>query len=230
MKRINIFLAALLASALVAGPASAVPKLQTYIVGSDFQYNYAPIESDTWVTTSGSFDLKVVGYWHPIPEDPPLDMVLAPPTYDYLDVCLMISAPTDQSGTVWINGIEINSFCNNYNRQETGLDWNTKGLFRKDMNLAFYKVGRIDNKQANAWNYDHGLIHERGWGDEALLDVVVRGFSWTHFDAIGIDSHGKRYRNPHSHDSSYFATPEPGTLSLLGLGLLGLVPILRRNR
>jgi hypothetical protein len=100
--------------------------------------------------------------------------------------------------------------------------------------FGFMNIGRIDNDQINAYDYMSGSMSNPGWGDEILLNVVVSGYSWTHFDAVGVDSHDRTYTNPYSHDASYYrdkhATPEPGTLSLLGLGLLGMVPILRRKR
>jgi hypothetical protein len=88
----------------------------------------------------------------------------------------------------------------------------------------------VDNNQVNAYHYGYGYIGKPGWGDEILLDVVVRGFDWAHFDAIGVDACGRTFTNSPCHDSSYHATPEPSTLSLLGLGLLGIAPLLRRRR
>ena len=52
-------------------------------------------------------------------------------------------------------------------------------------------------------------------------------------DALG-DEGGRIYASPFSHDASAGGRPdnpipEPGTLSLLGAGLLGLVPFMRRR-
>jgi hypothetical protein len=101
--------------------------------------------------------------------------------------------------------------------------------------FAFKGIGRIDNNRRNAHEYSCNGIGNPGWGDEILLNVVVSGYSWTHFDAVGVDSKGNTFTNPYSHDASYYrdhnhATPEPGTLSLLGLGLLGMIPVLRRKK
>ncbi|MBN2070080.1 MAG: choice-of-anchor N protein [Candidatus Krumholzibacteriota bacterium] len=235
MGKCSILATLLLSLSLIGSSAMAVPKLQTYITGSDYYYNYSGDE-DSWVTTSGNFDLKVVGYWDPMVPTTTSgldsEMLAFRPDYDYMEVYVVVNVPTGQSGTVWINGVEINTF---YNYGDAGLasaapSWYNKTMLPSIHNFNFYRVGEMDNLRANAWHYDEGIIHEQGWGDEALLDVVVRGFEFANFDAIGIDSYGKRYVSPNSHDASYFATPEPGTLSLLGLGLLGIAPLLRRKK
>ncbi|MBU8923488.1 MAG: choice-of-anchor N protein [Bacteroidales bacterium] len=237
MKKMTILTLTIMMTGLLAGSALAVPRLQTYIVDSEFYGNFQHVEEDVWVTTARNFDLKVVGYWASADIDDSkltnsFDVLKSPMAYDQMDTYLVISVPTGQSGTVWINGVEINSF---YNYGDPGLagsapSWYTKTLLPSLKNYNFYHAGSLDNDDVNAWHYDHGIIHEPGWGDEMLFDFVVSGFDWTHVDAVGRDSFGKLHKAPHSHDSSYFATPEPGTLSLLGLGLLGIAPLLRKKK
>ncbi|MBN1162988.1 MAG: choice-of-anchor N protein [Candidatus Krumholzibacteriota bacterium] len=238
MKKLLILDLAVLLALFFAGSALAVPRLQTYIVNSRYEYNYNYLDSRSWIANQRNFDLKVVGYWGSTQAATGGGSVnfltgTSAPSYDYMDCYVAISVPLRQSGTVWINGVQINSFTNFFDARPEGTNpsWliplTRPSIFGK---YNFQDIGRIDNSQQNAWHYDHGQITEPGWGDEILLDVVVSGFDWAHFDAIGVDRNGRTYSSTYDHDSSYFATPEPGTLSLLGLGLLGIAPLLRRKK
>ncbi len=233
MKRLlGIGLTLLVAFALT-GSAIAVPRLQTYIVGSSYYNNYSYMDKDSWITSNKYFDMKVIGYWQPAGSHAGVLTAKAPPAYDYLDTYLAISVPRNEFGRIWINGVEITSFTD-YMRavpSDVSPRWRLP-LSRpsKFGKFNFAGIGRIDNDQINAYHYDHGMIHEPGWGDEILLNIVVNGYSWANFDAVGVDASGRTYTNPGSHDAGYFGTPEPGTLSLLGVGLLGLVPLLRHKR
>lgn len=220
---------------IVAGAALAVPRLQTYIVGSTYHDFYRQ-EFNSWITNSTNFDLKVVGYWQPAAnggtsQNPPC-------RYDFMDTFLMVSTPIGQSGTVWINGIEMTGFGGYWATLPDGLHPNPSLRNHRPASLGrfqFASIGRIDNNQINAYDYTRSGIGNPGWGDEILLNIVVSGYSWAHFDAAGIDRYGSTFTNPYSRDASYYrdgnhAVPEPGTLSLLGLGILGMIPILRKKR
>ncbi len=239
MKRLTSLAVMSLFLLMVAGNALAVPRLQTYIVGSSYERSHA-LEHDSWITTSTNFDLKVVGYWNPASGgggSTTLGHGRAGRIYDFMDTYLMISTPIGQSGTVWINGVEMTDIGGYWSNLPGELNPNPSLRFHMPAAIGqfgFMNIGRIDNDQINAYDYMSGSMLNPGWGDEILLNVVVSGYSWTHFDAVGVDSHGRTFTNPYSHDASYYrdkhATPEPGTLSLLGLGLLGMVPILKRKR
>lgn len=232
MSRLTLMLLAILTVVSVAQGAFAQPRLQTYIVDSDYHYNYSMIDRRSWVSNTSDFDLKVVGYWGATSTDAYSLTGAAAPAYQSLNCYLAISVPWNQSGTVYINGVEITSFTRYRDALPSGvrpawyLRYTTPSLLGK---FNFYNIGTIDNDQVGAWHYDHGMIHTPGWGDEVMLDVVVRGFDWAHFDAVGVDARGRTYTNPYDYDSSYFSTPEPGTLSLVGIGLIGIA-LLRKKR
>ncbi|OQX83326.1 MAG: hypothetical protein B6D63_06420 [Candidatus Latescibacteria bacterium 4484_7] len=238
MKRLVIIAVTSILMLSIAATAFAAPRLQTYIVGSKYHWRYG-LDRSSWVTNNQNFDLKVVGYWRRYSPSASrwnsnfLGCHQGQPRYDYLNTYVVISVPKKQSGQVWINGVEVQTFSD-YLDAVPGdvspagyLRWHRPSRFGK---FNFTNIGVIDNDQINAMHYNHGRIMSPGWGDEILLNIVVRGYDWAHFDAVGVNSRGRTFTNPPGYDSSYFATPEPGTLSLLGLGLLGLVPIIRRKK
>ena len=97
MKKLFTCLVTLSLVVLIAGSAVAVPRLQTYIVGSE--YTTTAEDAGSWMTNNSSFDLKVAGYWAAASERRPY--------YDFMGVGLLIGVPRDETGSVFINGMEI---------------------------------------------------------------------------------------------------------------------------
>lgn len=237
MKRTMLMTVAALTILALSVPAAAVPRLQTYIVDSHYAAYSGGLDFGSWVSNSSNFDLKVVGYWAPDGSSSGSGSIERPmyrmPAYDYMDCYLAMSVPRGQSGAIYVNGVEISAFDQWMASLPSGTAPSPSIAYSGPQafsDYSFLNIGRIDNDQVGAHHYGFGRIYSPGWGDEITLDIVVRGFDWAHFDAIGVDAMGNTFTNSQFHDSSYYATPEPSTLSLLGIGLLGLAPLLRRKK
>jgi hypothetical protein len=231
----RFFIFAILVSAVLtaAAPAMAVPTMQSYIVGSTYMnkvgFPFPPsMEQYSWITYNSNFTYRAVGFWSPGDGiDPP------PPVYDEMSVYVVIGVPKGQTGSISINGTPITGFSSS--DPAIGVADVPESFYNHElMDSSDYQMvylGQINNSAKEAYSYDRGAIGlEPTFGGEIDVRVEVRGYEWVHFDAVGVGVYDNlTYVNPYSHDASYHA-PEPGTLSLLGVGLLGLVPILRRKK
>ena len=217
------FVAALFVLIVVgyASPSLAVPRLQSYIWNSSYISDGIP-DQGTWVTSNDNFFVTTAAYWKEF-EFSDLCSYDSRPAYDYIDCYLRVGVPKGETGNIMINGIAINSLVSTPPPILAPL---TLG----EIDYKYVRVGELSNCYVGALHFDHGVIHEPGWGSMKTAFVSVSGYSSVLFDATGLDSRGRAYINPQTHDARYCTTPEPGTLSLLGLGLLGAVPFIRRKR
>jgi hypothetical protein len=219
------FFAVLVALVIVgyACPSLAVPRLQSYIWHSSYLSDGLP-DQGTWVTSNDNFFVTAAAYWKEF-EFSDLYNYDARPAYDYMDCFLRVGVPKGETGSILINGIAINSLVSTPPPALAPL-----ALGEAEIDYKYIRVGKLSNCYVGALHFDHGVIHEPGWGSMKTAFVSVSGYSSVLFDATGLDSYGRSYINPQTHDARYSATPEPGTLSLLGLGLLGAVPLIRWKR
>jgi hypothetical protein len=214
-----------LAILAVADPSLAVPRLQSYIWWSDYVADGLSTEG-SWVTNNRTFLLTTAAYWKEF-EFSDLYMRGARPAYDYMDCYLRVGVPMGESGDIFINGMRISALAT---APPTALVPLMLAEETSGLSYRYVRLGSMTNTWVGALHFDHGIIHEPGWGSMFTAAVSVSGYSNVQFDAAGLDALKMPYMNPNSHSANFAATPEPGTLSLLGIGLLGAIPFLRKMR
>lgn len=212
---------------LTSPVANAVPDLQLFVTG-DYDW-----ETETWITTSSSFDLYVVSAKH-----------------ENLDVIVCISlATTDLPGDVSIewDSSPVEDWVWGYAPIDNlPADWNGGEDLPRHGNFPtwfaevdagdYYLSDLVGDVQPD----ENGIYWDPSGGNgggEATRPGMVRSFhvdvggafTYIHFDAYTLNEDGTINRfAPFSHDAG--VVPEPGTIILLGTGLVGIGLSIRRRR
>ncbi|MEW6068547.1 MAG: choice-of-anchor N protein [Nitrospirota bacterium] len=244
-----IFIAMFLIS-LTGSQAFALPTLQTYIDGA-IAGDYGSDEDTWWYVGSGTFNLYVVGAYGPntqslegvtllisIPEGETGTISISP--IDTLDTPELLTTtgqgsasetnPTGDADSDILTDITGNdgyetldflpaTFNSHYPLQDDVSDF------------ILFDLYSFDDSESGLYDYnaEDGTITQasQSTGEQKEYLVTITGFTWAHFDSYGLETEEKGNNvvttweiNPGSHDATY-VIPEPGTLMLMGSGLLG---------
>ena len=221
MKKVFLVLAI---SAAAVSTANAVPDLQLFIAGANYDHI-----TDSWVTASNSFDLYVVSA-NSSREDVIVSLALG-----QMDDPGGVSANfggTVISNTDWTYGYApLDNYYDSWNGGLTDLPrhsvfpTNFVEMHTGNFGINDHVGDVMPDKYGDFWNPSTGNGYAGAWGEVRSFHVELGGiFSQIHFDAYTLNNDGTiREFAPFSHDASALsAVPEPATIFLLGAGLIGV--------
>ena len=239
----------------MAQSASAIPNLQIYIPGAEYDE-----ESETWVINSYDYELQVIGahedvlgvkFAMAVPEDESGKIDVSWKKPDESDYGSSYSASPVESLYMTPSGsMGYSDYRDSYNGSEPdpstygygvaedgdyplmgdGSQVPPHGVFPTDF-YEYYigDFGTNDIVQNHIPGEEEG---DEAEGEKKLFDISVSGYTWVDIVAynhvILSENKAKYVVSPFSHDGAS-GVPEPTTMLLLGTGLLGVAWIGRRK-
>jgi hypothetical protein len=210
MKKLILLLVSM--ALLIAGSANAVPDLQMFIAGSSYDQT-----TDTWVTNSNTFDLYVIGA-NTAMSDVLVSMALNTPA----------SENPNGSVSIGVDGTPYDSWT--YGTPNLLPPHDIFPAWYTEFNSGNYGlIGGVGNTLEG---YDPSitgyLSNSNASGQFKKFTISISGTDYAHFDGFlyfkDRKEHTKIKFAPFSKDaeSQVNTVPEPTSMALFGLGMLGM--------
>jgi hypothetical protein len=224
LKLLTILLVALAGTAVQAQPI-----LQLYIEGATYD-----TDSESWVVQSNNMRLWVIGN---VDQQGTIHEVklsaafltsetgtisLTPSTATLLTDPSTPIAPVETLGVGADGTLPLMS---------DGRYLPAHGIYGDGTSFRQWELGDFDQTDSPIGDFVNSFPASfPSTGQINVYDVVITGYSMVHFDAFNhVEGFNHAIKVPFSHDAGV-ATPEPGTLMLLGAGLLGTSMFWRKRR
>lgn len=229
MKKWVAVLLVFILSLVVKSNSWAIPTLQLYIEGSTYDAG-----TDTWTTNLNNFKIWVIGE-------------------EVQDVQLAIAHAASESGLITLTSTNATGIVDpsipidpvfRTNSATTGYlpllgDGSAlpaHGIYGAETTWESYSLGDFNLNDSLIGDYIGGIptSYPRTGQINAYSVSVPESYSWVHFDAydhIEGKNHSKYIFAPFSHDgesSGSSPVPEPATMVMLGVGVLGLFALRKK--
>ncbi len=224
---------------ILAGQASATPALQLYLPGAEYlgDTTIAGVSvTESWFTFANPFELVVAGarknendaeviedvtLWIAVQGDDP-----------YANQDSKITVREDPNHPMGLDIIE--PYIAGVGQPDAVTQ--PHGVYNEYTRYWGYHLPNLEIAKAEpdlVYNYDEYYTPENPGdskkGDLQYYTIEYEGFFWVHMDLTGTKD-GKETFAPFSHDADApTPIPEPGTLLLLGFGLIGIAGFSRKK-